>query len=226
MTEKEMTAINNERRKQLTKENKTYYEDMLVYLRTSHIPTKKTEELLLEMLDHLLAAQKEGKTAEDVFGSDPKAFCEEIVENLGRRPFSLRRYMFVFSTALYVVFFIHAVTDGLAAKLLNIFFKVPIVNKGFSPELLALPFIAAFLVEGVFWFMRRSTFEKFGRKLLYGYLPTMLILYVLPLAGFLLIFYYFRDDLPVLPITPWMSLLIGAVLYAAHKLVFRNVDIS
>lgn len=61
MTEKEMVALNNERRQQLTKENKAYYEDMLVYLRTSRIPAIKTEELLLEMLDHLLAAQKEGK---------------------------------------------------------------------------------------------------------------------------------------------------------------------
>lgn len=81
MTEKEMVAINNERRKQLTKENKAYYEDMLVYLRTSRIPAKKTEELLLEMPDHLLTAQKEGKRAEDVFARTRKP----IVRKLSRR---------------------------------------------------------------------------------------------------------------------------------------------
>ena len=43
MTEEEMVAVNNERRQQLTKDNKAYYEDMLVYLRTSRIPTIKTE---------------------------------------------------------------------------------------------------------------------------------------------------------------------------------------
>lgn len=226
MTEKEMVALNNERRQQLTKENKAYYEDMLVYLRTSRIPAIKTEELLLEMLDHLLAAQKEGKRAEDVFGPDPKAYCEEIVETLGRRPFSLKRYVFMFSTMLYVVFFIHAILDGVVMPLLNVFFEVPHVRQGLKVEFLALPFIAAFVVEAVFYLMRKSTFETFGKKLLRSYVPVLLILYVLPLVGFLFILFNFRDDLPVLPITPWMSLLIGAAWYIVHKRLFRNADIA
>jgi hypothetical protein len=59
MTAEEMIQVNNERRKQLNEENRKYYENMLVYLRLSSIPEKKTEELLLEMLDHLLIAQEE-----------------------------------------------------------------------------------------------------------------------------------------------------------------------
>lgn len=220
-----MVAINNERRKQLTKENKAYYEDMLVYLRTSRIPAKKTEELLLEMLDHLLAAQKEGKRAEDVFGPDPKAYCGEIVETLGRRPFSLKRYMFMFSTMLYVVFFIHAILDGVVMPLLNVFFEVPHVRQGLKVEFLALPFIAAFVVEGVFYLIRKSTFETPRKEMFYGFVLPVLILYVLPFVGFLLIMFHFRDDLPAFPVTPWMSVLIGAAWYLGHKRVFRNVDI-
>lgn len=221
-----MIAINNERRKQLTKENKAYYEDMLVYLRTSRIPTKKTEELLLEMLDHLLSAQGEGRTAEDVFGTEPKAYCEEIIETFGRRPVSFKRYMFIFSIGLCVAFFVHAITEGVASRLLNAIFDIPITREGFSVELLALPFLSVFVIEAVFFYMRKATFENLSKKVLHGYLPVMLLIYVLPLIGFLAILFYFGDVLPVLPIAPWMSLLIGMVLYIVNKLVFRRVDID
>lgn len=139
---------------------------------------------------------------------------------------SLKRYVFMFSTMLYVVFFIHAMLDGVVMPLLNVFFEVPHVRQGLSVEFLALPFIAAFVVEAVFYLMRKSTFETFGKKLLRSYVPVLLILYVLPLVGFLFILFNFRDDLPVLPITPWMSLLIGAAWYIVHKRLFRNADIA
>ena len=35
---------------------------MLVYLRLSNVPEKQMEELLLEILDHLIEAQAENKT--------------------------------------------------------------------------------------------------------------------------------------------------------------------
>lgn len=138
----------------------------------------------------------------------------------------MKRYVFMFSTMLYVVFFIHAMLDGVVMPLLNVFFEVPHVRQGLSVEFLALPFIAAFVVEAVFYLMRKSTFETFGKKLLRSYVPVLLILYVLPLVGFLFILFNFRDDLPVLPITPWMSLLIGAAWYIVHKRLFRNADIA
>lgn len=221
-----MIAINNERRKQLSKENRAYYEDMLVYLRTSRIPTKKSEELLLEMLDHLLTAQEEGKTAEDVFGTEPKAYCEEIVETFGRRPISFKRYMLMFSIGLYVAFFVHAITEGVVLRLLNVLFDLPLTREGYSLHLFILPFLGVFVVEAVFFFMRKSTFETLSKKVLRGYLPSMLIIYVLPLVGFLAILLYFGEALPALPLEPWMSLLVGVGLYIVHKLVFRNVEID
>ena len=35
----------------------------------------------MEMLDHLLDGQKEGKSAHDIFGDDPKRFADEIIQN-------------------------------------------------------------------------------------------------------------------------------------------------
>lgn len=70
---------------------------MLVYLRVSPIPEKKTEELLLEMLDHLLIAQQEERSANEVLGMDPEAYCKDLVKSIGKQSrFSFKRYPFHF----------------------------------------------------------------------------------------------------------------------------------
>lgn len=83
LTVKKMVKQNNEKRNLLTPENKTYYENMLLYIRTNAFKGEKaTEEVLLEMLDHLLEAQKEGKRAEEVFGKAPQQLAQDIIESL------------------------------------------------------------------------------------------------------------------------------------------------
>ncbi|MDN4493893.1 DUF1129 family protein [Ureibacillus aquaedulcis] len=88
MTVKEIIKQNNEKRESLTPENKEYYENMLVYIRTNPMASERaTEEVLLEMLDHLLEAQSEGKSAVDVFGKTPKELAEEIIKTLPKESF-------------------------------------------------------------------------------------------------------------------------------------------
>ncbi|MCU7674609.1 DUF1048 domain-containing protein [Bacillus thuringiensis] len=81
MTEKEMVKLNNEKRKLLTAENEAAYGDMLIYLRFTSVPQKQMEELLLEILDHLLEAQEDGKNAHDIFGEDLKTYCDELISS-------------------------------------------------------------------------------------------------------------------------------------------------
>ncbi|WP_460507072.1 DUF1129 domain-containing protein [Bacillus sp. MN7755] len=81
MTEKEMVKLNNEKRNLLTAENEATYGDMLIYLRLTNVPQKQMEELLLEILDHLLEAQEYGKNAHDIFGEDLKAYCDELINS-------------------------------------------------------------------------------------------------------------------------------------------------
>lgn len=81
MTEKEMVKLNNEKRKLLTPENEAAYGDMLIYLRFTSVPQKHMEELLLEILDHLLEAQEDDKNAHDIFGEDLKAYCDELINS-------------------------------------------------------------------------------------------------------------------------------------------------
>lgn len=88
LTVKKMIDLNNEKRELLTPKNKEYFENMLVYIRSNGFfrDEKATEELLLEMLEHLLEAQKEGKSAEEVFGKTPKELADEINQSLPKEP--------------------------------------------------------------------------------------------------------------------------------------------
>lgn len=82
-TVKQLVKVNNEKRKQLTLENAKYYENLLVYIRSSFFKDEHaTEEVLFEMLDHLLLAQQEGKTAQEVFGKEPKQLADDILDTL------------------------------------------------------------------------------------------------------------------------------------------------
>ncbi|MCR2821479.1 DUF1129 domain-containing protein [Lederbergia panacisoli] len=83
MNAKKLIEENNRKRELLIPENETYYGDMLIYIRLQMaLSEQQSEEVLMEMLDHLLEGQEEGKTAKDIFGDDPKAFADEIIEQL------------------------------------------------------------------------------------------------------------------------------------------------
>ena len=74
---------NNRKREQLTPENEKYYSDMLIYIRLQlTLSEQQSEEVLMEMLDHLLDGQNEGKLARDIFGDQPKGYADEIIQNL------------------------------------------------------------------------------------------------------------------------------------------------
>ncbi len=91
MKAKDMIELNNRKRKLLTPENEAAYGDMLVYLRLSNVPEHQVEELLLEILDHLIEAQAENKNAYDIFGDDLQPYCDELIAalQLNIRKFSL-----------------------------------------------------------------------------------------------------------------------------------------
>ncbi|WP_068676161.1 DUF1129 family protein [Oceanobacillus sp. Castelsardo] len=83
MNAKDIIKLNNEKREQLSESNKTYYEDMLMYIRlNTNKSEQQTEEVLLELLEHLLEADNNGQTAKDVFGEDLKAYCNELISEI------------------------------------------------------------------------------------------------------------------------------------------------
>jgi uncharacterized membrane-anchored protein len=83
MKAKQLIEENNRKREQLTPENEKYYSDMLIYIRLQlTLSEQQSEEVLMEMLDHLLDGQNEGKSARDIFGDDPKQYADEIIQHL------------------------------------------------------------------------------------------------------------------------------------------------
>jgi uncharacterized membrane-anchored protein len=83
MNVKDMIKLNNEKREHLSDVNKEYYEDMLIYIRlNTNKSEQQTEEVLLELLEHLLEADRNGQTAKDVFGEDLKAYCNELISEI------------------------------------------------------------------------------------------------------------------------------------------------
>ncbi|WP_404332305.1 DUF1129 family protein [Mesobacillus maritimus] len=83
MNAKKLIEENNRKRECLTPENEAYYSDLLIYIRLQFtLSEQKSEEVLMELLDHLLDGQKAGKTAKDIFGDDPRGYAEEMIEHL------------------------------------------------------------------------------------------------------------------------------------------------
>lgn len=101
MKAKELIQLNNEKREQLNEENLKDYEDMLTYIRLASAKSEQqTEEILLELLDHALIAQEEGKTMRDVFGDDLKAYSQGVIEEI---PKETRKKQFKFAIRLILL---------------------------------------------------------------------------------------------------------------------------
>ncbi|MFT8871945.1 MAG: hypothetical protein ABF868_06600 [Sporolactobacillus sp.] len=81
-----MIEQNNVLREKLIAENKAYYEQLLLYIRTHGLfyNDDEVETLLLQILQDILSAQTDGQTAEDFFGSNPQEAANELIGQLGK----------------------------------------------------------------------------------------------------------------------------------------------
>lgn len=83
LTIKQLIEQNNEKRKLLTPDNESYFSDLLIYIRLKPFKDERaTEELLLDLLNQLIDAQQEGKSAKEMFGSSPKQLANEMIQSL------------------------------------------------------------------------------------------------------------------------------------------------
>jgi len=70
--------------KQLTKENKAYYDDFLSYVAKHNFwsDDENINVMLLEILQDLLQAQADGIIAEEYFGNNPQDVADELIKNI------------------------------------------------------------------------------------------------------------------------------------------------
>lgn len=161
MTLNELIQQNNEKRKLLNEENEKYYTSMVVYLRTDlTLSEQHAEEVLMEMLDHMIDAQNEGKTAAEVFGHDPKSYADKLIEQL---PQEEKRDMVKFIGQLaFTLMGWFLVSRGLILLLFTSFTTVN-TTVYMIPTMIILVLIGLSVVIGVkliFGLIRRSVFNE------------------------------------------------------------------
>ncbi|MFU0789247.1 DUF1129 family protein [Virgibacillus proomii] len=222
MNANELISINNEKRNQLNEENLAFYEDMLVYIRTaSNKSEQQTEEILLELLEHLIEAQSEGKTAENIFGRDPRVYCEELINEL---PKEKRKYNLLFATRIIIqVAAIFSIVDGVISSALYYFF-----HKGENTATLYLgssliSFICFLLllyifIKLVFWWLKRSTFAGKRTKKWVEFLQAWIGSTIFILL-FLAIVYLIPEFGPAIQIPTLVLIGIGLTLYIVSYLL-------
>ena len=101
MKTSELVKSNATLQESLTKENNEYYGNLVIYVRAMSLfrDEKKSEELLLEVLQDILDAQNQGISAEHYFGRNPKKIADEIIKQL---PINLLDTLKIFLSSLGV----------------------------------------------------------------------------------------------------------------------------
>ncbi|MDU0328821.1 DUF1129 family protein [Paenibacillus sp. 3LSP] len=218
MHAKELIQENNRKRELLSEENERYYTGLLIYIRTSfNTSEQETEEILMEVLDHLLEAQEEGRTAEEVFGADPKAYAREIV---GELPTAMPKEIVKLVSMFGLIFLgVFALTIGLLASILSYVFhlgeSVYHFHIGSLTVAAAASVLGAYLfIAGILRYIRWSAFRSVHK--VKEIVTACLIgggLFVLFAIGF----YFMPSFGPPIDIPVYVLALIGAVLYGAGK---------
>src|SRR5690606_37498901 len=216
----ELIEENNHKRELLNVENEKVYEDLLLYLRTDlRIDEHAGEEILMDLLDHLVEAQEDGKSAKELFGQSPQKYADELIENL---PSQKRRNVSLFSASQVL-----GLTGWFAASfgmisLIVSFFR-PVDNSialgSLLLMLLSVMLVAFVGVSVIFKIIRSSVFQPQKKKWqayvkagLYG---------AAAFACVVLMAWLFQDFGPVIKLEWWLFLLIGLVFLAFSKLMYK-----
>lgn len=217
MNIKQMIRENNLLQEQMTPVNLKYYQDMVVYIRSSSVDQMRGEELLLEVGQNLLQAQSKGKRAEDIFGKDPIVYCEKHMQDLPKHK-GLSRLQFNLMipwVALTWFFFAQAligfITDwsgGSVEKVSQIRISTLLLIAGGSYILIKL----------MMNLINRESFkpEESSRKInIRGMGIYIAIVVIILVVGV-----WIGRALPVLVIPPWASLVLFLVGMAGTKWLF------
>lgn len=223
MKAKEMIALNNDKRERLTEENLIYYEDMLTYIRlASNKSEQQTEEILLELLDHTLDAQEEGRSVKDVFGDDLKLYCQDLIEEIPQETFKKQ-----ISFSLYIILgflTMASLSYGILGFIFSLFksdLGSTTISIGSAIAVTFLNMIIAFLfIFGLLKWIKASVFkEKKPNKWLEFF--QIWCSFMLTFGIFFLVAYFMPEFGPVITFgTPWF-IGIGIVLYIVNRF-FKN----
>ncbi|MGN4446646.1 hypothetical protein ACTFOB_17285 [Bacillus cereus group sp. MYBK79-1] len=220
MKAQHMIELNNKKRELLTSENETAYGDMLVYLRLSNVPEHQVEELLLEILDHLIEAQTENKNAYDIFGNDLRSYCDELISALPTQTKLEKTSLigFVISLLLAIQFGMHAMAS------LFIFLFEKNTNKLGPPfSILGTTLSISIIILGILfilYLLKRFSFDQtmnWKKKILFGFA------FATPFCSAVFLNIYFqKQPYLIYHLTFWQNALIAILFYALYKLLYKK----
>lgn len=114
---------NGQLRKQLTPENKQYYEELMTYIRANSTfkSDLDVEQILLDILNDILEAQSNNQTAQSYFGKNPKESADDILKSLPRNLTKTVKFALSIALGYIVVFMIPSLTTpGIKTDLGNL----------------------------------------------------------------------------------------------------------
>ncbi|MCU4766243.1 DUF1129 family protein [Bacillus toyonensis] len=220
MNAQDMIELNNKKRELLTFENEASYGDMLVYLRLSNVPEQQVEELLLEILDPLIEAQRENKNAYDIFGNDLQSYCDELISALPAQTKLEKTSLigFVISLLLAIQFGM----DALVSTFILIFRKnIEQLSPAFSIPGTTL-FVSLIILGILFilYLLKRYSFDQkmnWKRRILFGFA------FATPFCSAVFLNVYFKKQ-PYLiyHLTFWQNALIAILFFILYKLLYKK----
>ncbi|MDH2882388.1 DUF1129 domain-containing protein [Bacillus cytotoxicus] len=148
-TAKQLVEQNNKLREQLSPENKIYYEDILLYMRTFGFfyEELETERHLMVILQDILEAQKHGESAEEYLGKNPKEVVDQLTQQFDKPSW---KSIFKISGLIFLISMFYDIVGSFTAPSLQINGLVILLNGIFS---------IAF-VYGVFKLLHLSIYMK------------------------------------------------------------------
>ncbi|CQR45783.1 hypothetical protein BN1058_00019 [Paraliobacillus sp. PM-2] len=216
---------NNQKRKLLNEKNKKIYEDMLMYIRLSYDKSEEeTEEILMELLDHLFILQEEGKDAEELFGEDPQRYADEIINELPKTVSKKRLLLFGMGVSYF--FAVSAMFQGLLSIILFYVFNQSEISQTYSVGTVLVNTclslgVAALVLYGIIRYLRWSCFKQVSK--VFEFVFTGILFGVLPFCLFMFIFYFMPSFGPTITFDVYWFIPIGIVLFFMGQKLRKQV---
>ena len=209
---KQLIEMNNHRRTQLTPENEKFYSDFMIYIRLQlSLSEQQSEEILLEILDHLIEGQIDGKSIQDIFGNDPKEYADEIIRHIPKEK-KRKVVSFVSGIALNLLSYF-LMTRGVLFFIFTFFKQVdtevyPLRYAIIAPIILCL---CLFCVLGIFKIIKRDVFSE-NKSTFIGSIKAG-ILGMLSMGMIIAVGFFFPNIGPSFDFTWYASLIAGVLLW-------------
>ncbi|MFT8322114.1 MAG: hypothetical protein ABF649_14540 [Bacillus sp. (in: firmicutes)] len=152
----------------ISQESRSFLEDLRLYLFSSGKNEKEAEEIISELEDHLYVAEKDGKKVDDIIGNTPKAYMEQLANEMSFDFKAVLKYIpiIILGAFSYIVMG-DALQGGIKYSLLRI-----------TGYLFIFLFVLL-LISVVFKYVASNKISKTKERLLFallGIMPTILFI--------------------------------------------------